>query len=143
MQQHSKKYPQSFLRNTGFTLVEILVVTALILLMTTVATFNLRLGEQSLALDRAAHKVSLDVRRAMELTLRAQNLTGCVPSFSGYGLYVDEIASRTSYIIFADCNGNNKYEAGLDLIVETISLEEGIEISSIDPTQISPHEKAL
>lgn len=120
----------------GFTLIELLVVIGMIIIMTALMLPNWRLGDKALNLERSAHKVAQDIGRATELALRAQETTCPSGTVSGYGVYFD-IAVPTSYLLFADCNGNQKYEpADQDGIVEIIELESGIEISDIS---ISPN----
>ncbi len=124
----------------GVTLPELLVVVAIIVLMTGLMLPNWRSGERTLALNRVVHKAGHDVRRAQDLALRAE--THICPNdpaerISGYGVFFDQNIP-TSYILFAECNNNNIYNAGTDGVVETISLESGIEVSSVSPSaQIS------
>jgi len=51
---------------------------------------------------------------------------------SGYGIFFDQNIP-TSYIIFAECNDNNTYNAEIDGIVEAVQLERGIQIQSVSP----------
>lgn len=123
-------------REGGFTIPELLVVVAVIMLMTGLILPNWKSGEQSLALDRVAHKAGQDVRRAQELSMRAEAFTCTTGSISGYGVFFDQ-NTPTSYILFAECNGNNMYNDGVDGIVggEGITLESGIEIFSLSPSE--------
>lgn len=122
-------------RKQGFTTVELIVVVFVIILLTAFTLPNWRSGEQSLALDRAAHKAGQDVRRAQELSLRAQAHSCAVGEMKGYGVYFSQDKdSLTSYIIFAECSGNFEYDQGVDDIVETLFLESGIEIASVSPS---------
>jgi len=122
-------------REQGFTIPELLVVVAIIVLMTGLMLPNWRSGERTLALSRVVHKAGQDVRRAQELALRAQAYT-CpndpAEKISAYGVFFDQ-NTPTSYILFAECNDNNIYDVGTDGIVETIQLESGIEIQGVSP----------
>jgi len=51
----------------------------------------------------------------------------------GYGVYFSQ-NSPGSYIIFAECSGNFEYDQGIDDIVETLSLENTIEIVGVNPS---------
>jgi len=89
----------SMKREQGFTLPELLVVVAIIVLMTGLALPNWRSGERTLALDRVVHKAGQDVRRAQELALRAQAHT-CpndpTEKISGYGVFFDQNTPTSS-----------------------------------------------
>lgn len=117
---------------TGFTIPELLVSVFVIVLMTAIIVPSWRAGEMALALDRAAHKLGQDVRHAQELALRAQPFTCSIGSMSGYGVFFNE-DDPDSYILFAECNGNNAYNAGTDGLVQSIPLEAGISIQNVFP----------
>lgn len=116
----------------GFTLVEVLVASGIILLTTSLLFVNWRSAREHLALERAVSQVAQDVTRAQELALRSQAFSCSSGSISGYGLYFD-ITTPSSYLLFAECNGNNTYQAGVDGLVETISFKQGITFSSLSP----------
>ena len=125
--------PRSHLRlsastNNGFTLAELLVVTGIILLLTALILPNYRAGERSLALQRSAHKLSQDLRRAQEMAMSAKEFEGQV--HPRYGVEFDMNSSLNSYIIFADVNDNGKREPA-DQIVETIDLEKKVTIQQL------------
>lgn len=120
-------------KEKGFTLPEILVVIGIMIFMTALVLPNWRRGSQELALDRALHQVAQDITRAEESALRAQFFQCQTGSIKGYGVYWDRTAMPDSYILFADCNGSEKYESNVDSVVETIVLEPGVAISSLSP----------
>lgn len=111
----------------GFTLIELLVAIAIVILLTGIITPSWKTSQDSLALQRSAVKVSQDVKRTSELALRAQWFSCATGRISGYGIYFS-VSSPNSYIIFADCNNNQTYNAGADGVVETINLESRIAI---------------
>ena len=124
----------------GFTLVEMLVVIGIVAILGGIAFVNFRPGNESLALDRASHRLAQDIRRATSLALQAKDVDNCVsPSepASGYGVYLKE-SSPGEYIIFGDCDhqpggGKEGYKSGKDVIIETITLEAPIVIDSLTP----------
>ena len=116
----------------GFTIPELLVVVSIIILMTGLTLPNWRSGERTLTLDRVVHKAGQDVRRVQELALRAQAYICDTGSISGYGVFFDQ-DTPTSYILFAECNGNNTYDDEIDGIVEEVQMESGIKIQSVFP----------
>jgi len=84
----------------GFTLVEILVVLAIIVMITAVVIFNIARQRQDSALLRSAQTLSLNLRQAESFALSSKVFkTQGVPC--GWGIHFSGINS-TSYIIFAD-----------------------------------------
>lgn len=120
------------MKERGFTLPEILVVISIMIFMTVLVLPNWRRGSQELALDRALHQVAQDITRAEESALRAQFFQCQTGSIKGYGVYWDRTAMPDSYLIFADCNGNEQYDVS-DTTVETVTIEDGVSISSLSP----------
>jgi len=113
---------------TGFTLVELLVVTGIILLLTALTLLNFRGVERQLALSRSVHKLAQDLRRAQEMAMATSEFQGSVPK-GGYGVYFD-ISEPEHYILFADFDGEHDFD-GSSEIVEDIKIEKGIRISSL------------
>lgn len=120
----------------GFTIPELLISVFIIVLMTVIAVPSWRAGETTLALDRAAHKLAQDIRKATELAQRAQSFQCATGSIKGYGMYFSS-ATPISYILYAECNGDKDYDSGVggDTIVPpTITLENRIQIESTIPS---------
>ena len=118
----------------GFTIPELQISVFIIVLMTGISVIGWSSGETTLALDRAAHKLAQDMRKATELAQRAQPLVlplACASpgKIKGYGVYVSSSAP-TSYILYAECNDNQVYNSEADTIVQTVTLENKIQISS-------------
>jgi len=122
--------------NTGFTLIEMLVVLAIMVIITGIVIFNVGTQRQNSALLRSAQKLSLDLRRAQSYALSSKIFrTMGVPC--GWGVHFNGVSS-TSYIIFADLasaqdcsnedfirdsNGSEDFEVA--------NLEAGITINSL------------
>lgn len=120
----------------GFTLIEMLVVLAIIVIITGVVIFNIGADRQNSALLRSAQKFSLDLRRAQSFALSSKVFkTSGVPC--GWGAHFNGVGSN-SYVIFADlavnqncsdrdfmraANGNEDFE--------TINLESGIMVNGL------------
>lgn len=125
------------MRNSGFTLVEILVVISIIIIMSGIVFVGYREGERQLILQRAANKLAQDIRRVEEMAMSAKECQPCgggVP-VGGYGVYFDK-SNPSSYIIYADTQppqGNEFYTPG-DNVVETLQLESGVFIQNINTT---------
>jgi type II secretory pathway pseudopilin PulG len=132
----------------GFTLLEITIVVSIIILMGTIFVINFRGGEKQFALQRSAHKLAQDLRRAQETAMSSQIFEDSFPK-GGYGIYLEK--GSNSYILFADCDGNQTYsEAGFAQScaeagtndpfrekIEEISFEKGIYISEFSPEENS------
>ncbi len=86
--------------NRGFTLIEMIVVLAIIVIITGIVIFNVGTERQNSVLLRSAQKLSLDLRRAQNYALSSKSFkTLGVPC--GWGVHFNGMGS-TSYIIFAD-----------------------------------------
>lgn len=122
--------------NRGFTLIEMLVVLAIIVIITGVVIFNIGGERQNSALLRSAQKLSLDLRRAQSFALSSKVFkTSGVPC--GWGAHFNGVGSD-SYIIFADLAVNQNC-SDRDFIraangsedFETVNLESGITVSGL------------
>ncbi len=123
LNQHSKY--------SAFTLLEMLIVASIVIVLSIIVLANYERGGYQFTLQRSAHKLAQDLRRAEEMAMSAKEFDGCGPSAvpdGGYGIYFNSSAS-TSYILFADCDGSNSY-GGVSERIEEIELEESIEITS-------------
>jgi len=116
----------------AFTLIELLVVVSIIVLMTAITLPSYRSGENQLALQRSAHKLSQDLRRAQEFAISVKDFNGSVPA--GYGIYFD-LDQPDRYIMFADLDGDQAY-SGSNEKVEEIIFEDEAAMSFLNP--VSP-----
>lgn len=113
----------------AFTLVELIVVIAIITILTAIVLPNYRSGDKQLALQRSASKLAQNLRRTQEMSMSAKEVSGTVPY--GFGIYFNS-ASPNNYIIFADLDNSHHRNAG-DQDFETVSLESDIRISGLSP----------
>jgi prepilin-type N-terminal cleavage/methylation domain-containing protein len=114
-------------KNKGFTLVELLVVIFVIGLISSLLVVNWRNNEQQYLIRRMAQEVVLNIRKTQNMALNSLKYQEGVPPY--YGLYFTQASS--SYEIFADKNGNNEYDSDTDILVDTINIIQGAEISSL------------
>ncbi|MFH1462749.1 MAG: type II secretion system protein [bacterium] len=132
----------------GFTLLEITVVVAIIILLSTIFLTNYREGEKRFALLRSAHQLAQAIRTTQESAMSSREFDGGFPQ-GGYGIYLEE--GSNSFVLFADCDGDYSYNYNnsgsalscADAVlanpypyekIEEFFLEEGVYISSISPS---------
>lgn len=130
----------------GFTLVEMVVVLAIIVVITGIVITGQSGYNQSLVLTDTAYTVAFSVREAQSLGLGSRSAGGVTNA--GYGV---RFTRSDSYTIFADTAGptsldeawcprgtgiearpgNCRYNPAVDTVVETYSFDRGFTISRI------------
>lgn len=119
-----------FSKKSGFTIIEMLVVTAIIVIISAFMAVNFRKGEEGHKLQRSAQLIVQSIRRAQNMAISSTQHLGDVPP--AYGVFFNDNQDFYSYILFADLNGNNKYDnPASDSVIATIVLEKGIKILSV------------
>lgn len=120
----------------GFSVIELLVATAIIVIILGIVIFNVGLEKQNSALLRSSQTLLLNLRRAQNFALSSKVFrTGKVPC--GWGIHFNGVGS-TNYIIFADLAANLSC-SDRDFIMaadgsenfETINLEAGIKVNAL------------
>ncbi|MFH1667875.1 MAG: prepilin-type N-terminal cleavage/methylation domain-containing protein [Candidatus Komeilibacteria bacterium] len=128
-------FKKRYLANqSGFTLVELLVVIFIMSLLTSLILISYRSSEKRYALNQAAQQLVSNLRKAQSMAMSG---VGIREQYCGYGIKVDSGSSPGSYIFYADKSGNcqnsnNKYDASDD-IIETINLPNQIIIQASSP----------
>ena len=130
-------------KKTGFSLIELAVVVSIISILSVIVAANYRAGERQLALQRSAHQVAQDIRRAQAMAMGAvkcpPNIPACANQIPpGYGIHLRR--GDPFYILYADINplqGNQEYDDGGDAIIEIIELEKGVYIHSVTLNPLS------
>lgn len=127
------------LNKKAFTLIEALVVLAIVSLILSIFVISQSQIKKSAALLSSAHLLAQEIRKAREMSLGPTKIGRQYPR--GYGIYVNQ--NPTQVVLFADLNGNNQYDFGEK--IEDFSLKEGFISLSIFPSSplnvvfLSPH----
>ena len=129
------------MKEKGFTIVELMVVIAIIVILPMIVISTFPQIKLKFALSRVAYKFAQDLRRAQDKALFSVQYIdqfGTPQLVDGYGVYLNlSTLGNKKYIIYADKQpGNAEYDA-LDYIFETIdfSLDEpGVVIKELGGT---------
>lgn len=139
----------------GFTVVEMLVVVAIILLLSGLMFTNYRSAQSETALQLSSQQLASDLRRAQNMALSTAITSQGIVSKGGYGLYFDTNSdSATKYILFAECNPEeafnpiaesckNKLGQSVSEEIESTDLRKGILLREIKLTDINVGEKTV
>ncbi|MDD4332961.1 MAG: type II secretion system protein [Patescibacteria group bacterium] len=115
---------KKFERKNGFTLVEMLVSVAVIVLITGIFLANYRASSQRADLIFAAQQMASDIRLAENYSLGLVNYGEGNFPIGGWGFYIDK--SNNKYYIFADVDGDKSYTASPSEADKTKSAKEVI-----------------
>ena len=115
----------------GFTLIELLVSVSIIGIILTVVLWNFGGFNEKLALSSAAQEMALSIRQTQTYGINVRESAVSSNQFSNaYGIYISSL-TPSSYVVYVDSNSNNTYNAGTDVLVETVSLRNGMTISGV------------
>lgn len=125
--------------DNGFTIIEGLVVLAVIAVVATIVLANLRFGQKKTILDNEALRLTQLIRRAKTSALGSVTFQGGVPG-GGYGVSVDSGQANNVAILFADRNGvsgNQRFDGAYDRCdqecVERLVLSSGVILANVQP----------
>lgn len=143
--------PNSFLKTTalrGFTLVEMIVVLAIIVIITTIAVTGQQNFDKTLTITDSAYTIALTLREAQVFGLSSR-LYNSVTN-AGYGVHFSPLS--TSHVLFADINntspiltncpvgtagtpdakpGNCRYDSTQGETLQTFTFTRGFKITNI------------
>jgi type II secretory pathway pseudopilin PulG len=128
------------MQSKGFTIIEVLVVAAMIVVFSIILISNFPQARLQFALSRAAYKFEQDVRKAQADAFSSTRYTdaeGNEMPLGGYGIHVD-VTDNKKYVIYGDMFPQNQRYDNQDYIIETIDLaqtEPGIIIKEIKTVQ--------
>lgn len=115
--------------NRGFTIIELVVTTGILIIVTTLIFANYPKFRENISLKKTAQEIALAVRRAQTYGLGVREFQPGSGVFPGYGVYFN-IASSDSFVLFADINGNNTYD-GTSESIESFKIQTNERLSSL------------
>lgn len=127
-------------QNAGYTLVELLMVVAIISIMSAVSFSGYGTSRKSAVLRQEAQKMVLDLRRAQNMAMNVSQLSSSEIPSGGYGIRFD-LSSPDTYLIYADTDNSGTYGGagetfavrtlGSSVVISGISI--GINLGSLNP----------
>jgi prepilin-type N-terminal cleavage/methylation domain-containing protein len=145
-------------KEKGFTLVELMVSVGIFVFMTALLLSKYGSFNQGILLTNLAYDVALTIRTAQSYGLNVKSRSRTLDQFEGaFGVYFDTNnsgtpAPNTQIILFADVNGNNKYDSGEQVlkylikkgvVVSELYYNSNISINTINIIFKRPDPKAL
>lgn len=116
-------------RKKGFSLVELVVSISVIMFISTIIFINFPKFKQVTAVDNAARELALAFRDAQSRAV-AVSINAGGPR-NNYGVYTTRVGANKQVIIFSDIAPENKrYDAGVDIVIKTITLFGGARVES-------------
>jgi len=146
------------MQQRGFTLIELLTVVFIIGVLAVIVVMGFPEMKENLALKRAAHQLSQNLRRTQEMAMsslslqESENCSSPFPAAKGYGIYIDLLGlGNKNYKLYADTAGDTNisdcptyeenqepcfgYFTAADCVVKTIAIEEkGVVLKEIKNT---------
>lgn len=143
-------YPKSIKINHGFTLVEVLVSLSIVSLIMATVLFNYSTFNNNLTLTSSGQELAISIRQAQTYGLTVKEVTPGGGQFnSAYGIYFDPTSEPSNYYIFADIDGDKKYDVGNGCrsgnteCIEKFDLRNNIKISAICDEIACPPESSV
>lgn len=119
----------------GFTIIELMISISFMIIILVIGVANYRGGEEDLALQREISRLAQNIRGVQAMIGTEETECSHRDDYQyGYGLHFS-VEEEKKYTIFADCNGNNRYEESTDKKIRDIELEEGVKIENFSPKQ--------
>ena len=136
MNKQAKRFKLETFRDRGFTLIELIVVTGIIVVVSTlVLSSNARFGG-AILLENLAYDVGLSVRKAQVYGIAVRRF-GSGDFSAGYGVHFDRAVPAT-YVLFADTypsgTGDGIYEPDQSELVESLTMLQGFRIADLCAT---------
>ncbi len=98
-------------RNKGFTIVEILVVIAIIGLLSATVWINYNIVDKEVVFERSVNELAQEIRKALEMALSSTIVEGLPSGFQGgYGVFFPE--GENYYVLFSDLENTRTFNDG-------------------------------
>ncbi len=107
--------------NQGFSLVELLVSIAILVIVSGLVFFNQSGFNNNVLLENLTYEVSLTIRQAQSYGLQSKE-SNSGDFEAGFGVYFD-LSSNDNMILYADNNKNYIYNSGSDTIIDTLKMK--------------------
>ena len=120
--------PHKF-KNRGFSLVELLVVVAIFIIITSVILWNQNKYSSNAAIDNLAFQIALSIRQAQVYGLSVRQANSSASFDTAFGIQFD-CADPTHFVLFSDQDKDGIYDGG-DIEVSKYNLENKNTISQI------------
>lgn len=119
--------------SAGFTLIEMLVVVAIIVIVTSLALAKNSQFNNTILLSDTAYDISFSIRQAQVYGLSVKEFTGngISSTFSvGYGVYFNA-NTPSQYTLFVDTDRDHLYQNPPDAIEQSVILRNNYRISTL------------
>ncbi len=121
----------------GFTMVEIVIILAIIIIVSAIVLVNFPSVSANINLQKTVQQFALKLRQTQNQALAVRPVQGPLgPIISpAVGIYITT-ADPKHYIVFADVcpaspDNNKIYDDGCDIIIETVNVEPGVKITGL------------
>lgn len=144
--KESTAFSQRSLLVRGFSLIELLAVTAIIVIISSIMLSNTPAFGGTITLRNLTYDVALSIRQAQTygISVRKFTPTGSTGVFAqGYGVNF-QLSSPTTYLIFADVNANGHYTgaaAGVEELVKSFDLNQNFRMVDVCVTPVNGTEQ--
>jgi prepilin-type N-terminal cleavage/methylation domain-containing protein len=128
-------FKRNIFDNQGFTLIELLVTITVISILSAMIFIMSGQEEKVSLLRKTVYLFSQDIREMQNMAMSAKGVSCGVNDVKVFGLHLDKSGSdwNNSYILFADCNGNNLYkpDPDNDILIRKITLKSDLKLSGV------------
>lgn len=119
--------PFKSLTLTGFTLIELIVTMAVLLVITTISLAGYPEFNQRVALKKTVQEIALVIRQAQAYGLGVKEYEPGSGVYPGYGVKFN-LAEPAKFVLFADLNDDKVYSSVIDGLTETFKIKSGDKI---------------